>query len=268
MVSVDVMLAERWSRVGDAEAFNELVRRHANMVYGTCLRILKNAADAEEVSQECFLQLAQAAGKIRSSVAGCLHALATHRSLNRIKSDTRRREREQQFAEQVQPSERTEWNAMVEVVDEAIAELPEKLREVVVYHFLEQRSDESIAIDLGISRRTVSYRINKGVEQIRARLQKKGVCTESTAMAGLFRGRPVEAAPSSLAASLGKLALAGNLPRTIVTASPGEGFLIKALKVFLAVSLIAIASLLVYLSVRDGRVTLRDMMRPNSQSVE
>ncbi|MFA6241507.1 MAG: sigma-70 family RNA polymerase sigma factor [Candidatus Hydrogenedentales bacterium] len=266
MVAIDVLLIERWSRVGDAEAFNELVRRHANMVYGTCLRVLRNGADAEEVSQECFLQLARDGGKIRSSVAGWLHALATHRSLNRIKSDARRRDREQQFAEDVQASQRVEWNALEAVVDEAIAELPEKLREVVVSHFLEQRSHEAVAADLGIPRRTVSFRIHKGVEQIRARLQKKGVRAESMALAGLLRGGAGEVAPSSLAASLGKLALAGNLPRAIVAASSGDGFLIAALKVFVAVSIIAVAGYSVHVAVRDGRVTWRAMMRPTSQT--
>ncbi|MCH9057310.1 MAG: hypothetical protein IIB55_01640, partial [Planctomycetes bacterium] len=42
----------------DAEAFAEIVTRHAGMVFATCNRILGDRAAAEEVAQECFLALA------------------------------------------------------------------------------------------------------------------------------------------------------------------------------------------------------------------
>ena len=59
----DSVLIERWSQFQDAEAFAELVRRHASMVHGTCLRILGNGADAEEVAQDCFLELLRQASE-------------------------------------------------------------------------------------------------------------------------------------------------------------------------------------------------------------
>ncbi|MBX7259535.1 MAG: sigma-70 family RNA polymerase sigma factor [Candidatus Hydrogenedentes bacterium] len=262
MVAIDVLLLQRWSREGDPEAFNELVRRHANMVYTTCLRILKNRADAEEVAQECFLQLAKSGNSVRSSIGGWLHVLATHRSINRIKSDSRRREREQEFAEESQFSQRAEWSALMDVVDESIAELPEKLREVIVAHFLEQRSHESIADDLGIPRRTVSYRIAKGIERIRINLQKKGVRAEFSALAGMLRAGSLEPAPQSLASSLGKLALSGMLPSALGKAAASSGaFLASLVKSVIVTAILGLATYVAYVSVRDKRVTWRDIQR-------
>jgi len=43
----DRILLERWTTRRDAEALNEIVTRHMNMVYATSLRVLGNAPDAE-----------------------------------------------------------------------------------------------------------------------------------------------------------------------------------------------------------------------------
>ena len=70
MGSPDTVLLQRWVAGRDPEAFAELVARHAGMVYGTCRRILGNAADAEDVAQDCFVKLALADTPIKKSVTG------------------------------------------------------------------------------------------------------------------------------------------------------------------------------------------------------
>ena len=52
----DIALLKEYSRNGDPEAFSQLVRRYARMVYGACLRITGNAQEAEDITQECFLE--------------------------------------------------------------------------------------------------------------------------------------------------------------------------------------------------------------------
>ncbi len=98
MSSTDILLIERWIRRRDAEAFNEIVLRYSALVYGTCRRVLRNHADAEDVTQDCFLHLARTDSPPRRSLGGWLHALATHRAIDRLKSKVRRRRREERPA--------------------------------------------------------------------------------------------------------------------------------------------------------------------------
>ena len=55
----DRSLIQRWQREADGDAFSELVRRHAQMVFAAANRILRNAADAEEVAQDSFAKSGQ-----------------------------------------------------------------------------------------------------------------------------------------------------------------------------------------------------------------
>ena len=42
MLESENILLQRFSQTGDAEAFSEIVRRHAGLVYGACLRVLED----------------------------------------------------------------------------------------------------------------------------------------------------------------------------------------------------------------------------------
>ena len=55
--SADELLAEFFSG-GDEAAFGEVVRRYAGMVFATCLRVTRDAHDAEDATQATFLTLA------------------------------------------------------------------------------------------------------------------------------------------------------------------------------------------------------------------
>src|SRR3979411_1132267 len=47
----------RQAQEGDAAAFERIYRRYNRRVYGLCLRMTKNQADAEDLTQEAFLQV-------------------------------------------------------------------------------------------------------------------------------------------------------------------------------------------------------------------
>jgi len=131
----DKTLVEKWNSNRDADAFTAIVSRHSSMVYGTCLRVLRNVAAAEDVTQECFIELASTRTRIKSSLSGWLHKAAVHRSLNRLRTDRRRTDREREFLMQAEPSHEPDWNDIQGYVDEAIAGLPGRLRDPLVGHF-------------------------------------------------------------------------------------------------------------------------------------
>jgi RNA polymerase sigma factor (sigma-70 family) len=194
----------------DADAFSEIVRRHSSMVYATCLRILRNPADAEEAAQECFIKLATGDIELRSSLGGWLHRVATRHALDRIKIERRRQRRDAAYAATTPEAEEPTWEEISEHVDEVIADLPEKYRFAVVSHFLEGQSYDAISQTLGIPRSTVAYRVYKGVELARRGLSRRGITTATATLATLLVTHAAEAAaPETLTASLGKLAVSG-----------------------------------------------------------
>ena len=207
----DEAIFERWITQRDPKAFRTIVARYSAMVYATCLRVLGNATEAEDVTQECFEALAQVKRSPGSYLGPWLHRVATGLALNRIRSAKRRKSREARFASELKSDARVEWNDIYEYVDEAITELPDKLRVPVVAHFLENQSYEAIAQATGISPRTVSYRVGKGIELIGKSLRRRGITIALSGLAATMAARLAEAAqvPASVTATLGKLALAG-----------------------------------------------------------
>ena len=210
MQESDKTLLERWRTQRDADAFKSLAGRHAGMVYAVCNRILHNAAEAEEAAQECFEALAMARTKTYSgSVGAWLHGVATNRSLQRLRSEGRRRKHEQRFAEGQGPSHEIAWDDIYDLVDEAIAALSLKLQTPLIAHYLEGQSKTDIARASGVAVSTISYRIDKGIGLVRKSLRKRGVPVTTPALVVLFESQHVEAAPPALVAKLGKLAVGG-----------------------------------------------------------
>lgn len=242
----DAVLLERWTRRRDTEAFNEIVERFAGQVYVTCRRVLNNDADAEDVAQECFFALARSSGKVRSSLGGWLHRVATHKSRDRIRGDARRRNRERAYGaslpEPVEPS----WSDIQEHVDEAIEALPGELRDAVVAHFLGRKAHAEIAAELGLTRRAVSYRIERGLEAVRIELRRRGVAVSAAAL-GTSLAADASPAPLSLKASLGKLAIAAGAPSgasgaTAISSLLGSLVLMKTKSLFVAGILVVLAA--------------------------
>jgi RNA polymerase sigma factor (sigma-70 family) len=223
----DVSLLQAWVEKKDAEAFTTLVWRHSGMVYGTCRRILRNGTDAEDVAQECFITLAGHRDPICQSLGGWLHTVATRRSLNRIRAENRRKDRDTTYTDQERNSTRAVmagWDEIRGLVDEAIAALPERLRYPVIAHFLEGQTHAAIADTLGVSQPSVTRYIKKGVEEIRSALVSRRVEISASSLAAVMAAKALVDAPEALAANLGKLALAGNeaLP-PMVTATAAQG---------------------------------------------
>lgn len=205
----DLRLLKRWQSRQDAEAFNALVNRHAGLVFSSSLRVLRNTKQAEDIAQACFIRLAHRRVTIRSSVAAWLHQLATHRSLDLIKQEAKRRERERRYVEIIDPTADGAWEALQPYIDDAISKLSDKHREVIIAHFLEGRSHTSIAQELGVGRSTVSDRIKQGVEQLRILLKKAGIQIAGPAMLTVLGFCESKAVPSSVVSALGRISLLG-----------------------------------------------------------
>ncbi len=204
----DTALIKRWVNERDPEAFKRLTQRYAQMVYATCRRILGNEAQAEEVAQDCFVHLIRAGSKPGPYLGPWLHRVATNLSLKRVRSESRRAKREQAYQEHSAATGRSD-QAVLALVDEAIASLPEEQRSSVVAYYLEDQTHEQIAQRMGITRQGAAYRVQRGVESVREALHRKGHKIGAGAFGAAFAGTKAWPLPTSLSANLGRLALGG-----------------------------------------------------------
>lgn len=250
-MDADGVAIQRWMTERDPEAFRVLVVRYSAMVYSTCRRVMRNAADAEDAAQESFQALAMLRQPPKGDLGPWLHRVAVYKSLNRLRSEARREARGRAYAKQ-QVSVEPAWNDLYEYVDEAISGLPEKYRLPVVRHFLQCETQEAIAQSMGLTRQTVAYRIQRGLDGIRKSLRRRGIVVSAAALSVMFAAHTLEAAPETLLAALGKVALLGKSvpiqPASFASRLRAGLFSAKGLAVLAAIAAVAIAvdSLLYY----------------------
>lgn len=149
---------------GDDVAFRELVERHQGAVIGTVAKMLGNASDAEDISQQVFLRVWRNAKRYRPDARFTTYLFTITRNL--VFNETRRRgrkkevssdEREENSHHLIEDSPDRQPDAEVlqaelqHAVDHAIASLPEAQRMAVVLRRYDQLPYEEIAVVLGIS---------------------------------------------------------------------------------------------------------------------
>lgn len=224
MYAEEQALLDRYTETGDPDAFRGLVEGHRNMVYAVCRRVLGDAAEAEDAAQECFLQLAIAARKLKAPIAGWLHCVATFVSIDLRRRREARLAREARIRAQARAdaaNAEATWEDLKGDVDAAINTLPDDLRVPVILYYLEGRKQEEIGERIGLSTAAVSRRLQRGVERLRKRLRKAGWAVATLAISALLLTNASEKAPPTLVSSLGKMALSSNAAQRIA-AGPAE----------------------------------------------
>jgi RNA polymerase sigma factor (sigma-70 family) len=230
MMQTEATLLKRFAGSGDADAFAEIIRRHAGLVYGVALRILADADRAADVAQETFLQLVRDAGSVTGSLPGWLHRVATRKAVDQIRRDAARQHREREYMEREVPGATSEWKDISPYIDAALRELDPEWRDVLILHFLEGRTTREIAREQGTSQATISRRIRCGVDQLRASLQKRGIIVVAGVLSTLLGYNSAQAAPLSLLTELGKMALMSGGPGTAGSLTTATGGIVAAVK--------------------------------------
>lgn len=188
-------------------AFAELTRRHLDFVYSTALRILGDAQLAEDVTQGVFLALAKDAGHLagRSCLAGWLHRTARNLAANTVRSESRRRTREQSAAAMNQHEVREAeavWDQIAPHLDEALGDLGEVDREALISRYFHRKSAREIGTAMGFSEEAAQKRLTRAIERLRALLAARGVRVGACGLGLAISANAVHAAPSSLMASI------------------------------------------------------------------
>src|SRR5262249_15493512 len=186
----DRRLLECFAGQRDEAAFTRLVERHGPMVLAICKRLLHDHEDAEDALQATFCVLARKARSMtwRDSIGGWLHAVAC-RVAGKAKARAARRrlqEGEALAMRSVRPS-RPEvlLGELRDALDDELNRLPEKYRAPLVLCFLEGRTNDEAARQLGWPKGTVQGRLARGRDALRARLARRGLTLSAGTLATL-----------------------------------------------------------------------------------
>ncbi len=224
------LLQEYVARGADSEAaFSEVVRRHVDFVYSAALRLVRSPPLAEDVSQKVFLALAQNARQLadRAMLAGWLHYTARNLSANLIRSDVRRRAREQEAAamnDLVPIAADTEpepaWDSIAPHLDDAMGQLGEADRDAIFLRYFQRKSAQEMAAALGVSTQAAQKRVNRAVERLRGLFAQRGISAGTVgALAVLLGAKAVQAPPAGLSFTISAAANASALVAGSIHAS-------------------------------------------------
>lgn len=189
---------------GSEEAFAELVSRHGALVWSAARRRLAgNEALADDVVQKTFVLLARKACSLKRgvSVSGWLYTTTVNLAREALRGEQRRRARETE-AMRMNPETATpgprNWTEIAPVLEEAMLELGEADREVILLRYFERTPYNQLAAALGATEAALKMRASRALEKLRAALLRRGVAVSSGALAALLAEAAAVPAPPAI----------------------------------------------------------------------
>jgi RNA polymerase sigma factor (sigma-70 family) len=206
---------QQYIQTGSADAFRQIVEANIDSVYSQCLRKLHNVAQAEDVSQVVFATLAQKAAKLPDNVVleGWLFTTTRFCCSNAQRAAARRSAAEQRAATMrietmtTTASDSAASSETEELLDDAIATLPDRDRNAVVLRFFGGRSLREVGETMGVSEDAARQRVFRAIERLRGYFSARGITAESATIAA-WLGMAVKPAGAELAKNTVKLAAA------------------------------------------------------------
>jgi RNA polymerase sigma factor (sigma-70 family) len=206
----DRELLDEFVKARSQSAFRELVERHLPVVYSAARRMVRDSHLAEEVAQSVFTTLVQKAESIRPPqvLGGWLYNTTRHLAMHAVRTEQRRREREQTaFAMQALdlPSDDS---GIAEHLEPAMAALDAEDRDALVLRFLANRGLREVGAELGVSEEAARKRVSRALERLRTVLESRGVTATSVLLATALTASTL-AVPVGLGATVATTALTG-----------------------------------------------------------
>jgi len=176
----ELALIER-CRQGDLAAFESIYRAHAGRLYSVAVRMLGNAADAEDVLQEVFLAAHRKLDSFRgdSALGTWLYRLATNLCLDHLRSRSAKSGQVTGTLDDEPGLADTGSRRLAERtvdrldLERALAQLPEGCRTAFVLHDVEGLEHREVADILGIAEGTSKSQVHKARLRLRSLLGRR-----------------------------------------------------------------------------------------------
>lgn len=161
---------------GDTAAFERLYDALAPQVYGLCLQVLRDPAQAEEVAQEVLVEVWQTASRFdpaRGSARAWVMTMSRRRAIDRVRSSQARLERDSHVALRSTTREHDEVSEAVEVrleqeqVRRCLEGLTDLQRESVTLAYYRGYTHREVATVLDVPIGTVKTRLRDGLIRLR-----------------------------------------------------------------------------------------------------
>ena len=170
------------AQAGDQRAFDELVRVTYDDTYSLALRLTGNSADAEDVAQDTYLRVLRGLGRFRgeSNVATWLFRITSNCASSLLARRRRGGVHEPLGDDETVLDDRPEHDPVAhldardrrDLLVEALAALPSKLRSVIVLRDIYDLSHETIARQLGITESAAKVRLHRARQKLRTQLHR------------------------------------------------------------------------------------------------
>lgn len=169
---------------GTDALFQQLVHDHQKRLYRFILKNIGNAADAEDLMQQAFLEAARAYAGFRgeSALSTWLYGIAMNLTRNYLSRAPQRKytfEGEQSLddmaSEALDPADAMSHRQTLQALQLELADLPGEMREVLLLVALDEVSYEEAAVMLSIPVGTVRSRVSRARSRLRQRLDAAGI---------------------------------------------------------------------------------------------
>jgi RNA polymerase sigma-70 factor (ECF subfamily) len=171
------------ARAGSEAAFLKLFDEHRLPLFRFAYRMTGSVADAEDIVQECFLELLRPGCSYDPAVTPIrtyLFGIVRNQSLKRLRKTAMADQRERAARPDASPEDQMLRIELGEVVARAVMELPEGLKEVLILAHYEQMAIAEIARVLELESTTVKSRLQRARAQLRETLAEYAKSMERT----------------------------------------------------------------------------------------
>jgi len=181
------------AKTGDTMAFGLLMRRHQPRIFRLSVHMLRDRAEAEDVTQEAFVRAYRAIERFdgRSEPYTWLYRIAVNLSLNALrsrKSSKVRREGDDARLEELMrkvpdadvrnPGGQADRKQTYQALCEGIDGLSDTLRTTLILVCIDGRSHDEVAQILGAPEGTIAWRVHEARRKLKEHLKARGIDPE------------------------------------------------------------------------------------------